>query len=236
MEQILPSTDWPSALLDEQSQKLVAAASTFLVGGLLAGRPDAWRRYHSAFTSTLQGYIARDLFIGGDQAPIQSTCTRHRNLCEIVLPTALSRTSDVWFGLQEVLHHGTDRGMLWHFNRQRFSVIVPAIAEDLPPASGGVAAVAEAAAARGRGGLQELLRSVDEQTLPPYEVIILASGVDDSACKTANATLQQQPRGTARRVGRPYALRMYCVETQLRQAAARNAAVKKARGDWRLSL
>ena len=79
---------------------------TWVAGAHVAGRINAWNSFHEAFQKTLLGYVEQDLFVGEDQALIQSTCIQHPTLCAVVTPDLVK--GDVWFGLQDVLHRRGD--------------------------------------------------------------------------------------------------------------------------------
>ncbi|KAJ1466231.1 hypothetical protein T484DRAFT_1600276, partial [Baffinella frigidus] len=84
----------------------------FIAGAQFGGRRDTWGRFHAAFEHTLRGYVEQSLFLGEDQALVQTTCMHHCNLCAFVTPDMV--TGDEWFGLQDVLHNGKT-GALWWF-------------------------------------------------------------------------------------------------------------------------
>ncbi|KAK3242565.1 hypothetical protein CYMTET_47724 [Cymbomonas tetramitiformis] len=81
-----------------------AQHGTHVAGAVMAGRVVAWRTFHARFQQVVRGYAARELFVGEDQAVIQTVCTRHLSLCTFVLPHAVS--GDKWFGLHWALYHG----------------------------------------------------------------------------------------------------------------------------------
>lgn len=85
--------------------------SVWVAGAHMAGRIDAWTQFHRAFKATILGYVDRGLFVGEDQAVIQSTCQQHTSLCAVVTPDMVK--GNVWFGLQDALHRGVDTGQLW---------------------------------------------------------------------------------------------------------------------------
>jgi hypothetical protein len=70
------------------------------------GKTGPWLDFHSAFASTLDDFIARDLFIGEDQFVLQSTCLLFPPLCSYVRPEQVA--GDNFFGLLHVLHSGPD--------------------------------------------------------------------------------------------------------------------------------
>ena len=74
----------------------------WVVGGELAGRIGAWKRFHEAFTDTVKEYTREGFFIGEDQTIIQSTCQRKKNLCAVVTPNLVKGSA--WFGLWDILH------------------------------------------------------------------------------------------------------------------------------------
>jgi len=74
----------------------------YVAGAQMAGRKPTWLKFDALFRETVRGYMNRGLFIGEDQALIQSTCMRNPSICAFVPPDAAS--GDVWFGLQDVLH------------------------------------------------------------------------------------------------------------------------------------
>ncbi|KAJ1465929.1 hypothetical protein T484DRAFT_3635102, partial [Baffinella frigidus] len=84
-----------------------------VAGAQMAGRRETWGRFHAAFEQTLEGYVARDLFIGDDQALLESTCLQHSSdLCAFVTKDMVP--GDAWFGLQPALHEGLS-APLWRF-------------------------------------------------------------------------------------------------------------------------
>lgn len=76
--------------------------NVWVSGAHMAGRIDVWGRFHDAFCNTIQGYVDQNLFVGEDQAVIQSTCQQHPTLCSFVTPDMVK--GSVWFGLRDVLH------------------------------------------------------------------------------------------------------------------------------------
>eukprot|EP00284_Hemiselmis_tepida_P017536 CAMPEP_0174923918 /NCGR_PEP_ID=MMETSP1355-20121228/6900_1 /TAXON_ID=464990 /ORGANISM="Hemiselmis tepida, Strain CCMP443" /LENGTH=3102 /DNA_ID=CAMNT_0016169659 /DNA_START=138 /DNA_END=9443 /DNA_ORIENTATION=+ len=73
-----------------------------IAGSQFAGYRETWERYHRAFKATLRGYVAHDLFVGEDQAVMETTCMHHPGLC-VVVPKDMVR-GDLWFGLKDALH------------------------------------------------------------------------------------------------------------------------------------
>ncbi len=81
-----------------------AKGEMYLAGAHMAGTSSSWTTFHTAFQETLVGYLEHGLFIGEDQALLQSTCLQHPRLCAFVTPDMV--TNDRWFGLLNVLHTG----------------------------------------------------------------------------------------------------------------------------------
>lgn len=77
----------------------------WVAGAHMAGRSIVWKKFHAAFSLIMQGYITNNLFVGEDQAVIQSTCQNHPSLCNVVTPELVK--GNKWFGLSYFLNVGT---------------------------------------------------------------------------------------------------------------------------------
>jgi len=91
-------------------------------GSMAVGYGDTWHKFHRLFVSTMRGFAQRQMFIGEDQAVLQSTCRQNPSYCAYVHPSdvvgrdkwremekegKLDEFSDLrYFGIQEVLHDG----------------------------------------------------------------------------------------------------------------------------------
>jgi Bacterial protein of unknown function (HtrL_YibB) len=76
----------------------------FHSGSQGAGRGEDWVKFHAAFSSTLDAFIAQGDFVGEDQLVLQATCLLHPQLCAY-LPFNQVRDS-AYFGVRYALHHG----------------------------------------------------------------------------------------------------------------------------------
>jgi len=84
----------------------------FVAGALLAGKLKTWQRFSSAISDTIQAYINKGLFVGEDQAIIESVCLQIEHMCAYITPDQV--LGDVWFGLQDVLYRsGNATALLW---------------------------------------------------------------------------------------------------------------------------
>eukprot|EP00854_Cymbomonas_tetramitiformis_P000274 gene274-507_t len=84
---------------------------TYVAGAVMAGAIKTWQKFHAHFKTVVRGYKQRELFVGEDQAVIQTVCTRYLSMCKFVLPDLVS--GDKWYGLQWALHHGISTYRLW---------------------------------------------------------------------------------------------------------------------------
>jgi hypothetical protein len=85
----------------------------FVAGASMAGKMKTWIRFNKAYDLTVQKYFEGDLFVGEDQAIIQSACFRFVKLCAFVAPGQTPH--DVFFSLQYVLHTlGNSTKLLWY--------------------------------------------------------------------------------------------------------------------------
>jgi hypothetical protein len=65
---------------------------------------DTWLTFHKYFMETVNGFIQRDLFVGEDQAVLQSTCLQHPDICEYI---SFDQVPDNhYFGLRTVVSKG----------------------------------------------------------------------------------------------------------------------------------
>ena len=76
----------------------------------MAATGTTWLKFHAAFQATFMGYIKRGLFVGEDQAILQSTCMQHPDLCITATPGMVQGSP--WFGLQNALHYGFNYKLL----------------------------------------------------------------------------------------------------------------------------
>lgn len=72
-------------------------------GSQMAGFKDSWMTFHGYFMETIQGFADRDMFVGEDQAVLQSTCLQHPDVCEYIPHDQVK--DNFYFGLRYVLHH-----------------------------------------------------------------------------------------------------------------------------------
>lgn len=73
-------------------------------GSQAVGYKDTWLRYHKEFLQTIEGFLAREMFIGEDQTVAQSTCLRNPALCAYISYDQVR--DNHYFGLRYVLHEG----------------------------------------------------------------------------------------------------------------------------------
>ena len=73
-------------------------------GSQMIGYKTPWLQLHREFTTTVEGFVQRGMFIGEDQTVLQSTCLRVPSLCAYVPFTQVS--DNHYFGLRYVLHFG----------------------------------------------------------------------------------------------------------------------------------
>lgn len=73
-------------------------------GSQAIGYADTWRDFHAAFLTTIQQFVLQEMFLGEDQAVLQSTCLLHPNLCAYIPFTQVP--DNHYFGLRYVLRHG----------------------------------------------------------------------------------------------------------------------------------
>lgn len=73
-------------------------------GSQMIGYKTTWLQFHREFTTTVEGFVQRGMFIGEDQTVLQSTCLRVPSLCAYVPSTQVS--DNHYFGLRFVLHFG----------------------------------------------------------------------------------------------------------------------------------
>lgn len=70
----------------------------------MVGYNDTWLEFYHEFMETIHGFVERNLFIGEDQAILQSTCLRKPPLC-VYIPYEQVKDNR-YFGLRYVLHYG----------------------------------------------------------------------------------------------------------------------------------
>ncbi|KAL7530069.1 hypothetical protein ACHAXR_003291 [Thalassiosira sp. AJA248-18] len=80
-------------------------------GAQMVGYKSTWLRYHREFLETINRYVERNMFIGEDQAVLQSLCLRVTNLCVYLTTKGIKDTP--YFGLRYALHHGGEY-KLWY--------------------------------------------------------------------------------------------------------------------------
>jgi hypothetical protein len=71
-----------------------------------AGAAKSWLEFHDHFASTMDAFIAENLFIGEDQCVLQSTCLLFPRSCSYV--RAYQVRDNGYFGLRYVLHNGPE--------------------------------------------------------------------------------------------------------------------------------
>ena len=85
-----------------KNQRTINDKSFFVAGALMAGKLKTWIRFNKAYDSTVQKYFNDDIFVGEDQAVIQSTCYRFVKICAFVAHD--QTVQNIWFSLQYILH------------------------------------------------------------------------------------------------------------------------------------
>jgi hypothetical protein len=98
----------------KRSQWVVKTADlqgVFIDGALMAGYASTWLEFEAAWRVVFMGYISRKMFVGEDQALIQSVCAQYPKLCVWLAPSEYD--CFLWrcgqfsvFGLQNVFFKG----------------------------------------------------------------------------------------------------------------------------------
>jgi hypothetical protein len=76
----------------------------FTSGGMMAAHSSTWLQFEKAWRVVWMGYLHHHLFVGEDQALLQSVCLQYPRLCTYNLPSGFFYD---WFGLQGLLHTGS---------------------------------------------------------------------------------------------------------------------------------
>ena len=107
-------------------------------------------------------------------------------------------TSDVSLNVDVMLHSQPAQ--------MHISIIVPCIKEDLT------------------ANLPTLMRSINNQTVLPMEVVIVLSGIDDSSCQSLTQTMLAS--------NKIYKMKIQCILELQNQAKSRNQGILLSRGNW----
>ncbi|KAL7545583.1 hypothetical protein ACHAWF_008932, partial [Thalassiosira exigua] len=75
------------------------------VGGWIAGYSHALLKFHQRFEEVMDQFVEGNLFVGEDQAVLQSTCLQHTTLCEYIQAKDIPE-GDPYFAFRYVLHNG----------------------------------------------------------------------------------------------------------------------------------
>lgn len=108
----------------------VEQGDLYVSGAQMAGTASTWTTFHSAFLKTFIQYVERGLFVGEDQALLQSTCLQNPSICAFVVPSMVK--GDVFFGLLDVLYSG---GNVFHRDHALLFWLPTLMPPALPPSS-----------------------------------------------------------------------------------------------------
>ena len=100
-----PGKDWFTLAMGDEKD-------FFTSGSMFVGTKKTIELFHKRFLETLQGYLARGLFVGENQIILERTCMQNYGLCQYVNAMKV-RGESAYFALRFVLRFGGDRDIFW---------------------------------------------------------------------------------------------------------------------------